>query len=331
MALPQYNSFSEKDKIYPRHEFVNEIEHLLYIKDEFKPEIRKSRYTGEIFPIRYLFRGINNSSYKIFSSLQRDFDSKLSKGYTGSLLDLSNQIYADFRNNHSLVNELQLQLSAGVEITAPAIWAFIQHFGGPSPLIDFTDSFESALFFAFDRHQPVQQDDPMTEYVSLYVVKDSPMTLGEHTSLFADGAENATKYTQEFRNNNPNTPLEVTEESKKLIEQPLEPEWFGIMVYGGQNSHQAFTVPANPSAQIHTAVENANLLAQSGMFIQGDLKDMRPLEEAFRTHNANCRCFEINKNLLPEIRQIFNIPTTEEVYPDQQNYQWISNIMKSWW
>ena len=94
------------------------------------------------------------------------------------------------------MNALSHQLPDQTHITDYSILAFIQHYGGPTPLLDFTSNLSTALFFAFDG----REDD---NYASLYIVPKSKFIFGEIGAIYNSGYEAIQKQIEEIRKKHP--------------------------------------------------------------------------------------------------------------------------------
>lgn len=325
MSLPTYSSFEEKAQnfnlLFPRN-----LKELVKTTEGFRPQIVKHTFWGKDFLTekRFLFRGVNNSSYKMFSSIQRCLDYRADEYKQKiTLSNLLNEIFSRFHNENGgfLYEEHRKQMPKGTMTTHPSIWAFIQHFGGPSPLLDFTSDAQSALFFAFDNMKEPSQDDSMSEYVSLIVFPDNPMRTGESTSMYASTSDIATTNVIEHEQKYG----EKVDTDAVLIEcmtQPLHPMMWGSMVYGNDKSYHSFRVPDADNSEVRTAVDNINISAQMGNFFQGNLTDMQPLENSPIFQQANPygkygTSIEIPKSFFEEIKATYKIPAEYDVYPEK--------------
>lgn len=327
MSLPTYSSFEEKAQyfnlIFPRN--LKEFDEMV---ESLRPQIVKRTICGAEFNIekRFLFRGVNNSTYKMFSSIQRCLDYRADKYKQKlSLSNLLGEIFSRFHEDHEgfLYNEYRNQRPEGTITTHPSIWAFIQHFGGPSPLIDFTSDIESALFFAFDKMEGASPNDQMSEFVSLFVFPDNLMRTGESTSMYASTTDSATANVIEYEQKH-GVKVDTDAVLIQSRNQTLLPLMWGSMVYGNDRSYHSYRVPDADNSEVRTAVDNINISAQMGNFFQGNLIDMQPLENSPIIQQANPNgkygtCIEIPKSLVDDIKANYKIPTENDVYPEKDD------------
>ena len=159
MELQIYKTDEEKQQFF-LHSTANNVERF---KELIEPFLKT--------PEKFLFRGVKDKAFKMFSSIQRLF----LKQTTIWSLDLTSSVYdvlQKFKEKTFLMEELKKQMMPETKITDYSILAFIQHFGGPSPLIDFTSNLSTALFFAFDGREE-------NKYASLYIAPKKPIEFGE--------------------------------------------------------------------------------------------------------------------------------------------------------
>lgn len=84
------------------------------------------------------YRGVNNASYKIQSSEKvKQISGKSRNLYYKETNDEINSLFTHYNYSND-----------GLEYPNPTFFAFIQHYGFPSPMIDWTDNNQTAFIFA---------------------------------------------------------------------------------------------------------------------------------------------------------------------------------------
>lgn len=95
-----------------------------------------------------LFRGQSEARYMLYSSLQRLWvDRKLDKHYS-SYKELSDNLISNSRQWNSGLISRYLN-NAGWEETEMSVLSIMQHYGVPTPLLDFTYDVNKSLFLRF--------------------------------------------------------------------------------------------------------------------------------------------------------------------------------------
>jgi len=154
-----YDELAEKAKYFDQI-VVTEPDHLINVLSEL-PEANN-----------FLYRGVRESSYKLFNSLQR------------RLLTMPTLPPVTFRELWSRlvrhVREVRDGLllryfrAQGIEnITDLGALAFLQHHAGPTPLLDWTYDLHKALWFMVGEEAatPASGSSHISEYASLYLIE----------------------------------------------------------------------------------------------------------------------------------------------------------------
>lgn len=338
MSLPKYQSFEEKAEYFNLY-FPKNINQL----EQYFQALTPKTYTRIIMGIEYsgersfLFRGVNDASFKMYSSIHRCLDLRTEKYMPKlSLEELMSEIKSRFQANTILLEEYRNQMPEGSISTDPSIWAFIQHFGGPSPLLDFTSDIESALFFAFDKLKPSEPDNDMSKYVSLFIFEDNPVITGETTSMYADSSETGTEMVIRHEQATGET-INTYNFVREILTQPLEQIAWGSLVYGNKKSRHRFRIPDAKNSEVFSAVDNINISAQMGSFFQGNIIESKPLEIAHNLRSSNPpriygSCIEIPKSMIEEIRKNYKIPSQKQIYPEKEgSLKSLYSAMKELW
>lgn len=168
--------------------------------------------------------------------------------------------------------------------------SFLQHYGAPTPLIDFTLKKKAALFFAIDgigHHNHGGED--IENYLSIYACEYSSITPIEGFILLLSNSTN--------RNS----------ENGGLMKS-LPKEWPLIFI----SNPLWVLMPTKTVA----SWSNPNIIAQEGCFFL-NMDGIKPLEE--RKEIRKMACLDIHKSLAPYIREKYLKPkgiTKESLFPD---------------
>jgi hypothetical protein len=156
-TLSQYTSLSEKDSFFQTGSSV-----INCIQDIDKI----IKHLEDIPQGQFVFRGVNEARYKLYTSSQRKFIK------TNTCLGKS--LYKEF-----IINEINNFLASEYDVLREflekakiskdnylAFLSIMQHYGLPTPCLDFSDDPLVALFFAFNNCSSIC-DTSIDEYVSL--------------------------------------------------------------------------------------------------------------------------------------------------------------------
>ena len=126
MSLPTYNTFAEKDAIFAREEI-----------DSF--DVLMSRLCALKKEGNY-FRGQSDAGWKLYSGIQRDWILKSLIICSGSAEEF-NEKHLRYQQHHavSLLDNHTRQRNDLADSSA------LQHYGAPTPFLDFTTEIEAAL------------------------------------------------------------------------------------------------------------------------------------------------------------------------------------------
>jgi len=157
-----YSSIEEKDaffkfggsKIDNDKDFNAAVKHLM-----------KMNSTGD-----FIFRGISEAKFQLFTTSQRYWEANAadkndSEEYDNFIMKVIKKC-KDW-NNGTVLNLLKTYSIS--EKNSLAYLAFLQHYGAPTPLIDFTKNVSKAIFFAInDFGNFAQAADEIDNYFSIY-------------------------------------------------------------------------------------------------------------------------------------------------------------------
>ncbi len=131
MSLPTYNTFAEKDEIFTREE----IESF----DVLMSRLCALREDG------HFFRGQSDAGWKLYSGIQRDWILKPLSSYFDSAEEF-NEKHLSYQQQHA-GSDLAKHTRQRNDLADSSA---LQHYGAPTPFLDFTSEIDAALYFATD-------------------------------------------------------------------------------------------------------------------------------------------------------------------------------------
>jgi hypothetical protein len=264
--MKPYQTFAEKD---PR--FVAE-----WPKTIADVQVRLSTLKSQ----GYYFRGQREASWKLVTAAQREWFGRNLHPQFSTIHDFV-QRHIEFQRSHAKTKFVV----ECPQLNDIAVLSTMQHFGGPTPFLDFTTNPDAALFFATDGMQPAGSDE-ITKWFSIYAWKPG------------DGAGTAT--TNDLFN------------WEKIIDR-----------YGGLDSASEYgtlmrlsTLFIKQDTGRFLDITNERLRRQGGLFLYSSLalNDSKPYEDLFEGKIAadvvdtyeglfipKMICLNIPKSISPEI------------------------------
>ncbi len=152
-----YKSFEEKNAHFSSSELIDDPEELA----RFRKEVTS----------KYIFRGVNEAKYQLFTSLQRHFLSgRINKIQYRDQFSFMNQELRTLKQSPLLPAYYK---SIGAPISDYLYMSFLQHYEAPTTLMDFTEDVDVALFFASRniKYPNIVRDNDIENFVSLYYIK----------------------------------------------------------------------------------------------------------------------------------------------------------------
>lgn len=268
-----------------------------------------------------IYRGMKEAKYKLYTSAQRLWiTEELSQWAKKDFLDLVGDLVEN-ANNIPLINKVFDLFNYSRSDREFPILSLLQHYGAPTPLMDWSYNFNVAFYMATETAN--KGSDPKTEidkYFSVYRISKR-------------------RYEKEFLNIVDFIPGEnypPVSEFKKTIEDHDEKSNF-IFYISDFESKGMSTNPKKRSKKLmirtkkpYTTTYNQNIIPQEGMFIFNPYPD-RPIEEIFNPNqeeegwNLAFRpfdCFNIHKDLAEYLRRKIDVKdkiNKSFIYPQLMN------------
>jgi hypothetical protein len=278
---------------------------------------------------RYIFRGVKDASYKLFSSLHYYMLTRNVSSMHGNYPDfISDQLFSLFSNNCIFdyfikcqnpietitQNNKPVAIFSKREVKHKLAFYFcslLQHYSGKTPFVDFTKDINIALFFCIYKYK-MQNNlsiNDIEDYVSIYVLPSSSLYLYNNDWIELHKREKDNSICWEEEN----------------IREYLHDEINNRDNCNGLTSFIDNLLFLNKISWVDydDFLFNENLIAQKGSFVIYQNLSDKPLEERYyETYNSKITCIEIHKKLIPEITKSILEPsniTESTMFPNINN------------
>lgn len=287
--LEEYRDFKNKGQFFADCECINDTTKLREVFGKLKSVKGK----------QYLFRGVTEAKYKLYSSGQRE--------YIQNEYQLLNIDYQTFMQ--SLLNNLMIDADwmayhnvAKIQVNASYGFTYLQHYGTPTPYIDFTTDVLVALFFCCHNLHFIPSNNEIDNYLSLYYVEK------DNIGYIVD------KYNREFgRNRNDKEPYQQRAKDDNFPNLSfLYLQKLGVFYVDNERKRGDFG-----NKRLIFRMPNRNMLAQNGVLIY-NADDNNPLEKISSFRNK-IHCLNIHKSLCDYIMDIYSKKgiTHEKLFPNE--------------
>lgn len=289
-----------------------------------------------------LFRGQREAKWRLYSSLQRfwieDKMNKTDSEYLGFLKLLITNGKSEYETEiKKILEEINIDSTNDISVLG-----YLQHHNCPTPLLDWTYSFETALFFGIDGLDKTQSVKEIDNYFSLYYIREDDFRSGGMRTLINNSLQEVSEQLKlEFIAQNA-----VGEKQRLEMEKHFDERSFfdknrikgtGLVSYMTKiecmiNIQISYFSDKDIDEGIAFSItNNENIKKQNGVFTW-NAHFSKPLEvigneqyiEAKLENEPNdyrfCECFNINKNLtdyIVEKLKELDI-SSETIYPEKE-------------
>lgn len=313
-TLSTYQSLEEKqDPRILQTRVVNTIE-----------ELESEIHHLDLCDKQYIYRGVSEAYRKMYTSAQRAW---MTQGYS-KRNEFQNDINRFIAKCIAAVKSDKLLQDYYSTFKIPATdvlyLSLMQHYGAPSPLLDFTYDIRTALYFACQNLSPFTASHDIQNYFSIYYHETTSLEMRLDNFLI-NGLSSGADCVRDFKNKHPYTPL-----GTELLDDLRET----LMWYQTKNPQEglhrlkdAFIDNPKYTKEVKTPFSNQilfwanhNILAQEGCFMLYNEYDKPnlPLEDYFAEHkHIPFSCIDIHKSLAGYIKENYLQGSTEAtLFPD---------------
>lgn len=149
--LPKYNDLEQKRNFFSNGQKESFVINTKYDLDKWFKDVQdEEKQESEIDATAWIYRGMTESKYKLLTSSQRLWISNemrqwANKSYIEFISDL-----VDKANGNTLVKKVFDLYNYSKSDREFPILSLLQHYGAPTPLMDWTYNNNVAFFFATD-------------------------------------------------------------------------------------------------------------------------------------------------------------------------------------
>ena len=285
-----------------------------------------------------LFRGSNEAKYRLYSSLQREWiTKKLYEKHTSYQDYLISLIHNARQQEGGILSKYFDKIGIDPDNDL-AVLSFLQHYGCPTPLLDWTYSFHNSLFFATRNIKKTEQKWEIEKYLCVYYLEEHFFEKASMQQIFEVGLKaQKEKLKNEFLEN-----IKTSGVFEGLIDKLITPEHIDKMFYQ-LHGKQLMTYMTKIERLLKTPMlyfsddktennlkyslnNSLNIVNQSGVFIWNS-DPTKPIEQiTFENTKIKdiqnsvlfSKCININKKLVGHIKKRITKKgiTKKYIYPN---------------
>lgn len=306
MPLPQYTTRVIKGQNYASISYIETEQDLIQALDYF------GKHNDDFY-----FRGVNDARFQMFASSQRSWIEQESRVTRFMLNDYHRTIDLLIKHSWSVQKVKDYMTQQNVGYNEFFILALMQHFGVPSPMIDFSRSVWKGLFFSVDSKTPLVDNgtQDLSDYVSLYYIQREIDWMDcTIQGVMQNSASDIEQRLSEFQDIDPTLKIDTLDVEANIRYAmyrqffPTEGNITFLPVGGPDTGRVQIDIPI---LDFHCdyIIINDRLLAQEGLFVFNNTVD-QPLVELVNnvTKRKFFHCINIRKCFVPYIQTQYLLP-----------------------
>jgi hypothetical protein len=251
----------------------------------------------------FIFRGMKEAQHRLYTSAQRIWiENDMAEWPGNSYINFIKELSAKAKENALLKRVFEVYKYYGDDRDFPAL-SILQHYGAPTPFMDWTYNINVALFFATENSKPGHGTDDIDDYFSIYFLNKGVFVDGDErfiNILTKASTNKAWAQLQDFDNHQDNNPQML------YLSDFEDPDI--------KKHHDSIAIRTKVPL---TSIYNQNIIPQEGLFIFNP-SAKNPIDEMFLNMAAPIVCFNIKKDLADYVRRKIqhNAIETGFIYPE---------------
>lgn len=305
MKIPEYKSLQEKNEAfgdnYQRISTLTELKSFLEETNSFE---------------KYIYRGVCEAKYKNYTSAQRRYI--VNELFFVNIWDLIKKQIDCIKEEHNQLIDCYYK-SLNITPNDFLYLGIAQHYGGISPLLDFTIDLKTALYFMIDGACfPPQGTDEVGNYSSLYFIQTNRFI--NYESLLSDVFSTVSMNLDSLLSNKEINSSLSNEDIINILSsfdnfKDLRDRMDSDIYFLIPNKKKAKSINfkgKNRRIKGVFTISNLNIAAQNGCFVFFLPKEQKnPFERPLH-------CVDIHKSLIPYIKEYIGL-TKSDIYPNNND------------
>lgn len=294
--LLSFNTLEEKQTHFSNKKF-----HTIDTKEAFDEWFKY--YTSEISEGKrsdYVYRGMSDARFRLYTSAQREWiQNDMEEWANGSYLDFVNDMIQRAKNYTLIRKVFDIYGYSDFGREFP-ILSILQHYGAPTPLMDWTYNINVALFFATENLSSGNGNGEISNYFSIYLINKSKYR-NELLNVRGDLTQNELPSFNSFSD---------------MGDKPNEPNRNAILYISDFDESNAYGTTPRSVIKISkgipaTSIYNQNIIPQEGLFIFNpsshktidEIFNVDLTQDGYNLHLTPFSCFNIKKDLAEYVRR----------------------------